>query len=244
MKAVPSRGARTRRRPPARILQAGTAGALLLLSLVLPAAPAAAATISGRIFTADDPDSIAPGAPVLLVFRPPDGEMQRLQTKADEGGHFHFMDLAPDTAIAYVLRIDYRGMQFLSAPIKFAPDEDLVDFNVLLSGGREPTGEMPAGHPSLGGTPPLGSPIRPNTLHTVLLVLWVVLIFAAIAVIARRRTPAEEQALPAPARDLVRDIASLDNRHADGVIGEEEYQKVRESLMRRLRAMSAKGRRA
>lgn len=222
---------------------------LLLGLLSLPeswgASTACAATIAGRVFTADDPDSIAPGAPVSLVFRPPSGEVQRLQTNSDAEGHFHFMDLSPDTTIAYVLRIDARGMQFLSSPIRFEPGEDVVEFNVLLSGGIPqggmPAQEMPAGHPSVPGGPPLGRPVRPNALHTILLALWVTLIFALIAMLARRKTAKSgEPQLPASARGLVRDIASLDNSHAGGVIGEEEYRKVREGLMARLRALIGK----
>jgi hypothetical protein len=205
------------------------------------ASPAVAATIAGRVFTADDPDSIAPGAPVSVVFRPPAGEVQRLQTTADAEGHFHFVDLSADSSIAYVLRIDFKGMQFLSSPIRFEPGEDVVEFNVLLSGGM-PQGEVPAGHSGITGEPAQGRPVRPNALHTILLSVWVTLIFALLAVLARRKLRAGgEQRLPAAARGLVRDIASLDNSHAGGVIGEEEYRKVREGLMTRLRALIGRG---
>ena len=224
----------------------GAARALLLicLSTLCGVGISRGGTIAGRVFTADHPDSIAPGAAVSLVFRLPQGEMVRQQTAADASGHFHFIDLAADTSIAYVLRIDYKGMQFLSEPIQFTPGEDVVDYNILLSGGEPPMEEMPAGHPPVGSGPPLGRPVRPNALHAVILVAWVVLMFVLLALIARRKPATEDPTLAPGARDLVRDIASLDNRHADGVIGEEEYRKVREGLMRRLRAMSAKGRHA
>lgn len=216
-------------------------GALAAASL-WGAAPSTAATIAGRVFTADHPDSIAPGAPVSVVFRPPAGEVQRLQTNADAEGHFHFVDLSADSSISYVLRIDFKGMQFLSSPIRFEPGEDVVEFNVLLAGGM-PQGEMPAGHPAVSGGPPQGRPVRPNALHTILLSVWVAMIFALIAVLARRKRPqGGDRTLPAVARGLVRDIASLDNSHADGVIGEEEYRKVREGLMIRLRALIGKER--
>ena len=205
------------------------------------AAPAAAATIAGRVFTADAPDSIAPGAPVSVVFRPPGGDVQRLQATADAEGHFHFVDLSADSSIAYVLRIDFKGMQFLSSPIRFEPGEDVVEFNVLLSGGM-PQGEVPAGHSKVPGRPAQGRPVRPIALHTILLSVCVTLIFALLALLARRKLRAGgERRLAAPARGLVRDIASLDNSHAGGVIGEEEYRKVREGLMTRLRALIGRG---
>ena len=218
--------------------------ALIAGALAAPAfwsaTPVGAATIAGRVFTADHPDSIAPGAPVSVVFRPPGGEVQRLQTDADAEGHFHFVDLSADSSIAYVLRIDFKGMQFLSSPIRFEPGEDVVEFNVLIAGGM-PQGEMPSGHPSVPSGPPQGSPVRPNALHTILLALWVTMIFAFLAALIRRKLrPGGERALPAAARGLVRDIASLDNSRAGGVIGEEEYRKVREGLMIRLRALIGK----
>jgi hypothetical protein len=43
--------------------------------------------------------------------------------------------------------------------------------------------------------------------------------------------------LPAQARILIRDIASLDNSFREGIIGEAEYRKVREGLMERLRGV-------
>jgi hypothetical protein len=219
---------------------------LAIVLLPVTGAPAArGATLAGRVFTADHPDSIAPGAPVSLIFRPPQGEVQRLQSTADEGGHFHFVDLSPDTSIAYVLRIDYKNLQFLSSPIQFAPGEEVVEFNVLLAGGGAPGGDMPEGHPSIPGEPMQGSPVRPNTLHTILLALWVILVFALLALLARRSASTRGDEILSPAaRDLVRDIASLDNRHADGVIGAEEYRKVRDGLMARLRTLSSKRHRA
>jgi hypothetical protein len=199
-----------------------------------------AATIAGRVYTADHPDSIAPGAPVSLVFRPKQGDMQRLQVSADAEGHFHFMDLSADSSIAYVLKIDFKGREFLSSPIRFRPGEDVVEFNVLLAGGM-PQEEMPAGHPSISGGEPEGRPVRPNALHTILIVLWTVILFGLLGVLARRKGSPEGRPLPAGAKGLIRDIAGLDERHADGVIGEDEYRKVRDGLMTRLRALGAKG---
>lgn len=225
------------------------AGAACVLSLVLLLVLSAtgvcrAATIAGRVLTAEDADAIAPGAEVSLVFHSPGGQMEQRQTTADASGHFHFVDLAADTSIAYVLQIDYRGTQFLSAPIRFTPEEETIDYNIVLASDEPPMGEMPAGHPPLGGEPLMGRPVRPNAGHTLLLAAWVVLVFALLAALARRKGVTEDPALAPGARELVRDIASLDNRHADGVIGEEEYRKVRDGLMRRLKAIHAKGRHA
>jgi hypothetical protein len=213
---------------------------LLAFGLLLAvSAPAHAGNITGRVFTAENPDSLAKGAGVTLIFRGADGEMIRKKLETDTDGHFHFLDLAQDTSIAYVLQIFYRGRDFLSEPIHFTPGQDEVDYSVLLSDRARSEGDLPSGHPPLTGQPPQGIAVRPNPLHTVLIVLWIVLIFALLAFLGRPRAgDAKAAEPPAGVRALIRDIASLDNRHADGVIGEEEYRKVREGLVARLRTLT------
>jgi hypothetical protein len=210
-----------------------------LLAAVL-AAPAGAGTISGRLFTAEDPDSVAPNVAVTLVFRGQGEELERLSTTSDETGHFHFMDVNADTSIGYVLRLDYRGREFLGTPMRFLPGQSEITFNVLLSDQAPPEGTLPEGHPPLQESEAVVAPPVQNPLHMVLIVAWITILFIGIALLARR--PREGGAgTPAPARSLARDIASLDLRHAEGAIGQEEYEKVRSGLVERLRTVS-KGR--
>ena len=199
-----------------------------------------AGTISGRVFTAENPDSVAKGATAILVYPGTGGQMNRARAETDDSGHFHFMDLAQDTSITYVLQITLRGRDFLSGAIRFEPGQSEVEYSVLLSDESPSGGDLPGGHPPLSGQrPPQGVPVRPNPVHTILLVLWIVLVFALLAIMARPR-PGRGKApeTPASVRALVRDIASLDIRHEDGVIGEEEYRKVREGLVTRLRSLA------
>jgi hypothetical protein len=211
--------------------------AILLASTALPVL---AGTISGRVFTADHPDSVASGVPVMLIFRGSDGEMSRQTMQSDAAGHFHFLDLSQDTAMVYILQITYRGKDFLSGGIRFEPGQDEVDYSVLLTTKAPDQSGLPSGHPSLPGQrPPQGRPVSPNILHTVLIVLWIALIFVLLGFMARSRKSGEKtQDSPPAVRALIRDIASLDIRHDDGVIGEEEYRKVREGLMARLRSLT------
>jgi hypothetical protein len=194
-----------------------------------------AGSIAGRAFSADHPDSVAQGASVTLIFHAgtADTEMKELRTTSDAGGHFHFLDLASDTSIAYVLQINYRGRDFLSNPIRFTPGSDEIDYSVLLA--DEPP-DAEGGH---GMMPPTGVPPRQNPFHMVLIVLWVVLLFAVFGVLARREDSRRRTAgLPPMAQALAREIAGLDLRHADGTIGDEEYRKVRGSLLARLEKVS------
>jgi hypothetical protein len=218
------------------ILTVLLAGSLLLASAV----GVHAGTISGRVFTAESPDSVAKGASVTLVYPGTGGQMNRARAETDGSGHFHFTDLAQDTSITYVLQITLRGRDFLSGAIRFEPGQSEVEYSVLLSEGPPSGGDLPTGHPPLSGQrPPQGVPVRSNPIHTVLLVLWIVLVFALLAIMARPRPGrARSPEIPAPVRALVRDIASLDIRHEDGVIGEEEYRKVREGLVTRLRSLT------
>jgi hypothetical protein len=217
------------------------APALLALALILgSSAVAGAGTITGRVFTAESADSVAKGATVVLVYPGSDGQMNRAKALTDESGHFHFMDVSQDTSIAYVLQITLHGRDFLSGAIKFEPGQSEIDYSVLLTDESPDGGDLPSGHPPLSGQqPPRGVALRPNPVHAVLIVLWIALVFGLLAIMARpRRGSGEGSEAPAAVRTLVRDIASLDLRHEDGVIGDDEYRKVREGLMARLRSLS------
>lgn len=208
----------------------------LLLSVL--AVPAGAGTISGRLFTADHPDSIAPGVGVTLVYRGQGDELQRLSTQSDETGHFHFLDVSPDTSVSYVLRLDYKGREFLGSPIRFLPGQAEITFNVLLSNQMPPEATLPEGHPALPGSQPIVEPAVQNPVHMVLIAAWIAVLFVGMALLARRSGREPRSGMPASARALARDIASLDLRHTEGAIGLEEYQKVRAGLVARLRSVS------
>jgi hypothetical protein len=211
--------------------------ALLLAGVALPVG---AGTISGRLFTAEHPDSIAPNVSVTLVFRGPGDELQHLSVLSDETGHFHFIDVDADTSIGYVLRLDYKGREFLGTPIRFQPGQAEITFNVLLSDQAPPEGALPEGHPPVQGSEPIVEPAVQKPVHMILIAAWISLLFVGVALLARRGREAGS-GVPAPARTLARDIASLDLRHTEGAIGLEEYEKVRAGLVERLRVVS-KGR--
>lgn len=219
--------------------------ALLFLAVsptFLPeACSAAGGVILGRVYTAEHEDSVGRGGKVDLIFRDEAGQRQEISRTTGDDGHFHFADLSTDTAYVYVLRIALRGRSFLSEPIRFAPGETEIDYNVLLTDQVPMTGEMPAGHPPTPTAPVTGQPLRQNPTHTLLIVLWIVLLFALLALLARRTTRGAPETGSAPARALARDIAGLDRRHADGLIGDEEYRKVRAGLVDRLRALTSGG---
>ncbi len=221
-------------RPPVAAFAIGIA-AIWILGIGAAAPARAAGTISGSIFTAQDQDSVAQGASVALLFSPggPESGAKRLEAQADGNGHFHFMDLPADTAIVYVIQISYRGRQFHSDPIRFAPGQDQIEYNVLL-GDAETRNE----NVTIPAEP--GRPARQSAFATVLIVLWTVLIFAGFAMLARRREPAPAQDLPAGARSLVREIAALDIRHAEGAIGDPAYLEVRKGLLGRLRSIGTR----
>lgn len=229
----------------ARVAAAHVVSAMLVSGCLVGgvAADARAKTIAGTVMTAQHPDSFVARAPVVLIFREGQDATRRLQAEADERGHFHFTELAADTSINYVLSIDHRGQQFLSAPIRFRPEQEIIEFNVLLSAGMDP-GAMPSGHPPIEDPGPrFGKPVKVDPAHTILLVLGITAAFFGLGMAARRRVAASSAAdLPAHARPLVRDIASLDINFGEGIIGEEEYRKVRAQLMERLRGIEKGGR--
>jgi hypothetical protein len=215
----------------------------LFSCLAMVAVPALAGTIAGRLFKAEDPDSVAAHVPVALIFRDANEELQRLSAMTDGEGHFHFTEIDTDTSMAYVLRIDYRGREFLGAPMRFAPGQDQIDWNVLLSEQAPPSGSLPDGHPPIPEAAPVGRPVVANPWHTILIALWIAFLFTGIAWLARRKVAAASAsgAVDPAARSLARDIASLDARRAEGVIGPEEYQKVRAGLVEKLRTLARPG---
>jgi|GEM_PF-5318286 len=229
---------------PARAVAFG-AGVFLLAWILLVAtrAPVAAATIAGHVYTAENPDSVAKGAAVTLTRHGAGAGagMKDLVAQTDAEGHFHFLDLPPDTSITYVLQIRYSGRDFESNPIRFTSGGDQVDYNVLLTDrppGGEPVQEQ-AQDPMI--PPAIGRPAPQSAFRTILVVLWILLIFATFAMLARRRDSARREGeLPAEARSLVREIAGLDVRHGEGTIGDEEYRKVRVALVERLRSSASR----
>jgi hypothetical protein len=211
----------------------------------LMASSAEPATIHGRVFTAAHEESLLSAAPVSLVFRDSQGQDQRLETETDAGGHFHFIDVSPDTSIQYVLSVDYLGRAFEGSALQFSPGEEEITFNLLLNRPGAGGEGMPAGHPPLGGQPFMGEPAVQQPLHTVLITLWIAVLFAGLALLIRRGPGARGELKPSPkAQSLIRDIASLDNRHSEGIMGDEEYQKVRTSLLQQLRALAGERRRS
>ena len=120
----------------------------------------------------------------------------------------------------------------------FEAGQEELQFNVLLSDQAPPANELPPGHPPVAGRAPFGGLPRQNPIHTIVIVLFVVLLFAALALLARRE-PGQRRGLDLPpaARALVRDVAVLDLRHAGGSLAEKEYRTLRATLLVRLRAM-------
>ena len=213
----------------------------VLAAILFLSAPALAGEIVGGAFTAEHPDSVAAGCSVSLIYRDAAGERQQIDKTTGEDGHFHFAGLSTSPDFSYVIQISYRGRSFLSAPVQFPAGEDVVEYSVLLSRETPAFGEMPSGHSDIpGATPPAARAARQSPAHTILIVLWIVAIFVLFAWMGRPRgesAPADR--LSPQARSLVRDIAGLDLRHEDGVIGEEEYRKVRQGLIDRLRSMTS-----
>lgn len=215
------------------------AGPIVLLVLAfagsLAVSNASAATIAGKVFTAESVDSLAQGASVTLVIHAgPGTDTKQVETSTDAQGHFHFPGLPSDTSLAYVLRITFRGKDFLSNPIRFPAGEEQIDYNVLLSDHSPESGQP---EPVIQGRP-----ARQSVFHTILIVLCVVVLFSLFATLARRQDSAEESrgAQPPEVGALIREIASLDVRHEDGIIGDDEYRKVRSALLARLRSLSRK----
>ena len=219
-------------------MTARRAAASLLLATLAIAGSSRAATLHGRVFTAEHEDSLARRTPVALLVESPGEQARRLETLTDEAGVFHFHGLEPDGRISYTLEVGYQGREFHGDPARFEPGEELIEINLLLASGP-PAGDLPPDHPPIGEPPAAGRPVRQDPIHMTLIAVWVVLLFVWLARLSRPsptangRAPGGRERSP-EAEALVREIAGLDNRHEEGVIGEEEYRKVRAGLLRKL----------
>jgi len=165
---------------------------------VPPARAAGPGEILGQAFTADNPDSTAGGAAVTLVYRDAGGAVRHQDATAGADGSFDFTGLPADTAIAFVIKVDYRGLNFLGSPVHFAPGQPHLEFNVLVSARPEPSNqELPAGHPPVEAEapPPPGRPVPDRPGVTVLLTMGVAALFGIpVYLLARkdRRNEPEE----------------------------------------------------
>lgn len=207
------------------------------------ASPGGAGSIHGQLFTAQDPDSIAAGARVTLVYRNGDGALDRIEAVSDAQGRYAFSGLDTDTRLAYVVRVRYLDRDFLSAPIEFPEGTTDQEFDFLVSADAAPLppdGELPPDHPPISDATGFGRPVRQDPLAMLGIVAFLIALFAWPILVLRDRDRAREAARSGPAQSLIRDIAGLDVRFADGLIDEPEYRAVRESLFLRLRALGGR----
>lgn len=235
--------------PPSRLL--GPAAVALLGCILLARVADAGADagmgpgeIRGQLFTADHPESTASHAEVFLVYRDAAGERRELGLTTGGDGRYDFTGLSIDAAQSYVVRVDFRGSSFLGAPMQFA-DERVLTSNFLVSLTAPPItapradGEgRPGSAEPQAGTLGLGEPVPPRPE---LMLLWTAAVAAGFAwpILAARRRDAERRARgPAapPENSLVRDIAALDLRFEEGALERGDYERVRASLLARLRA--------
>ena len=211
-------------------------------------------TFGGRLFTADHPESLAAGAEVFLIFQNAKGEARQLVTRAGSAGDYRFSGLSTDPSIQYVLRVDYRGENFLGSPSQFASGETTLEQSFLVTTTAPPVGSgmggapnaneqsMPAGHPPVPNQ--TGRPVPVNLVHTLLITGALVVIFGLPPYLLRRREERRaESKSSGPIEALIRDIAALDLRHESGVLEREDYERVRQSLFRRLLELSSADRR-
>lgn len=196
--------------------------------------------LGGRLFTADHPESLAVGAEVFLLFETPEGSKQ-LVTRSDTGGAYVFTGLSTEATIQYVLRVDYRGNNFLGAPLSFSPGQTQLSQSFLVSTTAPPVGggagtaegQMPANHPPVPGQE--GRPVPEKPGDAIGLTLLLLALFGVPLYLMRNREAAATAPRPSGAvESLIRDIAALDLRHETGVIDREDYERVRGSLKRRL----------
>jgi hypothetical protein len=191
-----------------------------------------AAVLTGRVFTADSPDSVLALNPIEVVYQDASGQTHRHATTTDAMGRFLFDGLEPEGR-AYVLSIKRGGREFLSEPIHFQAGQDTLVYDVMLVNEPPPSGPLPAGHPPVGGVPP-HRPVD-SPLWALAIVVGLAVLFAYLFHLSGE-TPeaARQRRYPPRAVALMRDLAALDLRRERGEIGEEEYAKVREGLKRRL----------
>jgi len=237
---------------------------VLFLSGLLALAPPArgqsanggdgAGSLGGRLFTADHPESVAVGADVFLIFQDAKGTARQLKTSVGHDGAYLFTGLSTEPTIQYVLRVDFRGENYLGAPSSFTAGQTALDLSFLVSktappapggamggamGGGAGEGQLPSGHPPVEGQS--GKPVPVNAGHTLLLTLALVLAFGLpVALLARADRRAETPRPSGAIETLLRDIAALDLRYESGVLAREEYDPVRNSLKRRLSELAGK----
>ncbi len=186
---------------------------------------AQAGTITGQVFTAEHNDSLARSIPVTLLYRDAAEALQEIEGGTDSLGTYRFVDVPADTSIEYVIRIDSGEHELLSTPIRFEIGQELLASSFLL-----PSPER--------GHVPVGSPVEQSHSDLIVILVCVVILFAGLARAGQRSDPVGGQRrFSSGAHQLARDVASLDLRYEDGVIGEEEYTKVRAGLMGKLRTM-------
>ncbi|MCA9726904.1 MAG: hypothetical protein KC729_04420 [Candidatus Eisenbacteria bacterium] len=216
--------------------------ALLALSLGAPvqAQNAGTGTILGQLFTAEHPDSVAGQAELTLIFRPAGAEtVERVSQTAGPDGSYRFDGVSTDPTISYVIKVHYFGRDFLGAPIAFEAGQSVLEFNFLVARDAKPIPQSD-GHPpmdgGMGGSGMGGvlQPVRQDPLAAVAIVAGLLAFFLLPVAMERRKGPAERPRLDGAASDLMRDIASLDLRFANGELAESDYRSVRSSLFQKL----------
>lgn len=219
--------------------------ALLLVLLVSVHSPAGAqggnaGMIRGQLFTAQHPESVAAGAELTLIFRNPGSEVvERTVTRAGQDGTYLFAPVSTDPAIAYVIKVHHFGRDYLGAPMSFEPGSALLEFNFLVARDAAPIPQTEDAHPPMGGaldahTHPPVQPVRQDPIAAAAIVLGVLTLFALPFLLDRSRSGDGPGKIEGSAADLMRDIASLDLRFADGDLEEPEYRAVRERLFAKL----------
>ena len=202
-------------------------------------------SILGQLFTAEHPDSVAAGAELTLIFRAPDGEVQRVPGVAGPHGEYEFPGLSTDPSLQYVVRVSYFGRDFLGAPMQFDVGQTRLAYNFLVARDAAP---IPTG--GMEGHPPISSDdapaqmgqngVRQDPFSMTVIVLAILALFGLpIATAYRRDRQGPEGKREDPeAAALIRDIASLDLRYSRGELEASDYEAVRRSLIRRLHALT------
>ena len=215
------------------------APALLALALILgSSAVAGAGTITGRVFTAESADSVAKGA------RSSSSSRRRRPDEPCQGADRRGRALPLHRRLAR--HIDRLRAPDLAARAGFPQRSDPVRARTgeSTTASSSPTKRRMGGlsrraSPYAPDAPPRGVALRPQSgpCHSDRALDRPGLRAAGDHGPAAQGTRRVTET-PAAVRTLVRDIASLDIRHEDGVIGEEEYRKVREGLLTRLRSLT------
>lgn len=215
---------------------------ILFGALVSAGSAAAQGSILGQLFTAENPDSVAAGAELTLIFRTPDGEVARVPARAGSHGEYEFAGLSTDPAIQYVIRVSYFGRDFLGAPIQFGPGETELAYNFLVARDAAPLPEGGMeGHPPVTNSssvsaqmPPRGVRQDPVTMFVIVLTILAAFGLPIATAYKRDRTGDGVQGEDPESAALIRDIASLDVRFDRQELEASDYEAVRRSLLRRL----------